>query len=145
MKLDASSARLDLGGEAVALREQLVRRGLHLVIWMVDMWWALMREGCHDSLPSHPLLLLVGYYEQLHPNQPSFRIQRHISEELDKHLASDLQTFSKSDPSLAARTLSNQNSGATAWLRTLPVKHTYRLAPAEFQQGVRIFAGLPPA
>jgi hypothetical protein len=112
---------------------------------MIDMWVVLTVEGCNASLPPHPLLLLLGHYERLHANNQSFRIQRHISQELDKHLATDLQHFSNSDPSLAARTLSNQNSGATAWLRTLPVKQSYRLAPAEFQQGVRVFAGLPPA
>jgi hypothetical protein len=141
----SASARVSSEAEALALAREARSRGLHVASWMIEMWAALKRENCHDSLPQHPLFLLLGHYERISAHQPSFRIQRHISQETDRRVIDDLRSFSRSDPALAARNLSNQNSGATAWIRALPAKQSLRLAPSEFRQGLRIFAGLPPA
>jgi hypothetical protein len=123
-------------------------RKLHLMQWVVQAWLKLHNEGLRSSLPGHPALLFLGYYDRLAESfgcKRGFKIQRHITRELDTRVSKMLLDLVAPDPALAARTLSNQNSVASAWVRVIPMKKALRLSPVEFRQGVRIYCGQGPS
>ena len=92
--------------------------------------------------------MLTGFYERLAEQQENrkrpFRIQRHITRELMVSVGESLREAISSDPALAARNLSNQHSGATAWLRAVPTKSSLRMTEPEFRQGLQFFCGIGP-
>ena len=130
------------------LAETLEDRGLPLMATMVRSWQALHTLGCRETIPAHPIDILKGFYARkaaaADSERKGFKIQHFISQEIGRIVGNDLLK-SNPDPAVVARTLSNQDSGATAWLRVVPTKSSLRLSPSEFRQGVRMFCGLSPA
>jgi len=98
-------AAIDSRAEAVKLAQDLHRRGLLSLEWMVHAWVCLRDQGCVKSIPKHPFLLLLGFYDDMAAKQKSFRIQRYISQELDERVGEVLLKSVSSDPAVAARTL----------------------------------------
>jgi hypothetical protein len=124
---------------------------LHFIVWIIEAWQQLKSLGLPDgALPHHPMELIArpkGFFDKMAErldNPHSFRIQRFLShlhaEQVDQRLQAELA----SQPTLAARNLSNRHSGATAWLRIVPVRRSLRFTPSEFRAVARIFSGARP-
>jgi hypothetical protein len=112
--------------------------------------WSRLRSQWADlhSIPGHPALLLLGYYDRLAEQfecKRGFKIQRHITRELDTTASKSFLDLVASVPAKAARILSNQDSVSSAWLRVIPMKKALRLSSMEFRQGVRIYCALDPS
>jgi hypothetical protein len=90
-------------------------------------------------------LLLQDYYQDVADGAGLFRLQRHITKEHEALVGDELLVESSSDKALAARTISNQNRGANAWLRIVHMKRSLSLTQREFQLSARMCCGLMPA
>src|SRR5262249_37733368 len=72
-----------------------------------------------------------------------FKIQRYISQEHDDRVGDLLKELVSEKPAVAARTLSNHDSGASAWLRAVPPKPSLSMTELDFKQAIRIYCSLP--
>jgi hypothetical protein len=132
----------DVGG----LADLAAVKGVHVAQWLLQAWGKLRHCGLKRSLPRHPQLLLLGYYDRLQEDAPprrGFKIQRFISQEFASHVGDALQS-SLSQPSLASRNLSNQHSGASAWLRDDPTGPISSSGSLGFQAGCSHLLWPPP-
>jgi hypothetical protein len=137
----------------VDLAEDWIQRAVdgrhHVAAWLCNAWAALRENGCEKSLPSHPMELLNGYYDKVaakhyKKSRRPFRLQHYISKEIHGDVGNSLRLEVQSDPALAARNISNQHSGSSAWLQVIPTCWSLRMVPSEFRQAVRIRSGLSP-
>ena len=129
-----------------ALRDEVSDLGLPVFRWFVDRALKLELQNLPDvSLPGHPLLLLIGFYERVAEKKKrpaaaaaagQFKIQSHFTKAIDVVVAIRLVDEFDSSPAKCARNLSNRQRGATAWLRAIPSHPSLRLAPGEFRLGV---------
>jgi hypothetical protein len=125
--------------------------GLHFVAWLIEAWQQVKSLGlAENALPYHPMELIArpkGFYNKMAENLDNpraFRIQRFLSHLHADKVNETLQAELASQPTLAARNLSNQHSGATAWLRIVPVQRSLRFTPSDFRSVARIFSGTKP-
>jgi hypothetical protein len=135
--------------QASDMLSEACRKNLPIVVFLVQSW-VLLRScpAVLNSLPGHPALLLLGYYDRLAEQlgcKRGFKIQRHITREVDTLASKSFLNLVASDPAKVARILSNQDSVSSAWLRVIPIKKALRLSSVEFRQGVRIYCGLGPS
>jgi len=122
--------------------------GLNFIGALVDAWELLGHlELPPDSLPSHPMELLCGFFVEKAKelaNPQNFRIQRYLSHQVAEQAHQKLLDGVKPFPAVAARILSNQHGGATAWLRVVPSHQSLRLSGQDFRITAQLHAGLRP-
>jgi hypothetical protein len=133
--------------EAEAFGHEAVDKGAPILGVLFSAWTQLWQAGLSKTIPKHPWAIVRGHYEKEAKDDEMprrFKIQKYITGELDSRMGERLHHITKDKPKVAARILSNQHSGATAWLRALPVKPSLRMEPLVFRQAVGIFCGIAP-